>query len=289
MSSTLRQDSVDSLREILKPLVQLLIELGLSYRDLSEVAKEVFVEVALLQQESERQSSNVSRISAITGISRKQIAEIRGKLGQRTEVGAGRLWRGQLNPASETLHFWHHDPDFVADSAPIALPFDGEERCFAQLVKRYFSDIPPSAVRDELLNAGAVKKNPEGLLFPVRPHFTPIQLDSGFVRSAAFSLANLISTIVHNAKHPPALSDGELPGGRVERYVWSRNLSDQDVRAFKALASERASTLLEDLDIWIGERELKNLRQPSQTGSRNVETTVGLGIYYFEGSTHPDN
>jgi hypothetical protein len=168
--------------------------------------------------------------------------------------------------------------------------FAGGDRSFSELVRRYGGDLPAGAVRAELRRAGIVQEDEKGWLFPVKRWYAPVDVDPAFLDSMAFSLSNLADSISHNIE---LASRGILqgPSGRVERYVWTSEMSAADKAAFKALAESRAIALLEDLDEWIAERERSyegnpNANVPSQDAGDGI---VGLGVYYFERPPRDDH
>ena len=70
------QEVKDHLRRALalmfKPLIRLLIAQGVTHAELSETAKEVYVEVALRHFEAEGRV-NKSRVAILTGLTRKEV------------------------------------------------------------------------------------------------------------------------------------------------------------------------------------------------------------------------
>ena len=73
------QEVKDHLRRALslmfKPLVRLLIAQGVTHAELSETAKEVYVEVALRHFESEGRV-NRSKVAILTGLTRKEVKNV---------------------------------------------------------------------------------------------------------------------------------------------------------------------------------------------------------------------
>jgi hypothetical protein len=188
------------------------------------------------------------------------------------------------NYLSVILHHWYSDPQFSRSPGhPLTLPFSSAFPSFVDLVKRYGGDLPPGAVRAELRRAGAIIEDSRGMLTPSRRWYAPTQVDQAFLESMAFSLSNLTETMNHNIA---LAADGLLhgPSGRVERYVWTSEISETDKAAFKVLSETRAVALLEELDEWVAERERHFSMDQPNTQSRTFSEggIVGLGFYYFE-------
>lgn len=279
MTNVLQQEILRSLPIILRPLIRFLLRSGIGFRELSVACKTVFVSVASEDYGLRARPTNISRVAAMTGISRKEVRALR----ETGEVGPSiRAWTTKLNPPTVVLHFWHSDPFFSDEEhRPLPLPFSGPGASFSNLVRRYAGDIPPGAVRSELKRSRAIIERSDGLLIAVRRHYTQLELDPAFVRSMAFSMANLGNTLVHNAAEPPNVSNtSDEDAGRLERYVWSNRLSAKTVADFKKIAETRADGLLAELDSWIGAHE-ETGASPS-VDDASSQQVCGMGIYYFE-------
>ena len=279
--SATHSQALSGFYRVLRPIARFLIRIGIGYREFSVVCKAAFVSVATEEFGVGGRPTNISRVAAMTGISRKEVTKLREFICASED---DREWSQRLNPPSEILHYWHTDPDFsYPDGQPRTLAFSGPPPSFCDLVRRYAGDLPAGALRYELRRAGAVEENENGLLRPVKNWFAPISIDPKFLRSMSFSLRNLAETLALNAD---LASRGELegPNGRLERYVWTGAISDQDAAEFKGLAQYRARALVDELDRWIGEREQGWIRKSKDTASSAELRAVscGLGVYYFE-------
>ena len=75
MAYTVKDHLRDAQALMMKPLVRLLVSQGLTHAEFSEVAKEVYVEVALRHFESS-QKINKSRVAVLTGLTRKEVKNV---------------------------------------------------------------------------------------------------------------------------------------------------------------------------------------------------------------------
>lgn len=282
INSPMQRKILEGFSLVLRPLVRFLLRSGVGFREFSQVSKEVFVSVATEEFGNDRQGANLSRVAAITGISRKEVGKLRQAVGSQNEDIP---WISDLNPPSEVLHYWRYDSYFQDSSgSPKELPFTGDVS-FSELVKRYAGDLPPSAIRSVLLRTGAIYQDESGFLSLRKSWFVPDSVDARFVNSMIFSLRNLGDTLVRNAEisaHP------KKPGkeGRLERYVWTTKISDHDARDFKLLVEAKASEFLDQLDTWIGTKEQELLKAQRETLDPAPEATTlkrrGIGLYYFD-------
>src|SRR5688572_3927934 len=230
--SQIQDALLSALEAILRPIVKLLLQSGVSYSEFVSVAKAVFVRVASDEYKKRGRPANFSQVSAMTGISRKEVSRMR-----KAESEGRWTPNMEASPVNTILHEWHFDPDF-SDGAGSAktLPFEGPAS-FSALVSRYARDIPPGAMRATLQKAGVLSEDSPGQLSVTQPFFYPTTYDEDSIRNAAFSLANLGSTLVYNANvHQRAelASEKKRELARLERGVWSEHLTKEGAAKFKS-------------------------------------------------------
>lgn len=275
MRSAIQQTLLSSLASVLRPIVKLLLRGGVGYTEFSSVAKSVFVAVASEQYGIRGRPTNMSRVSAVTGISRKEVSRLRQ--GHREGSGGDAT---RTIPANEVLHYWHHDRDFCSQAgSPNPLPFEGEIS-FSALVGRYAGDIPPGAIRASLRQAGALDEDERGLLAPRQRFFVATQIDEDFIRGVFFSLANLGNAVAHNAQLRAA-DEGHLrvDAGQLflERSAWSDHIPAVSRRTFREWVHREGARFVDSADELLGEHEI-----PRRSCSREDQRLIGVGIYYFE-------
>jgi hypothetical protein len=265
---------IAALATMLKPVIRLMLKGGIGYAEFSNVAKSVFVEIATQEYGLRGRPTNASRVSAITGISRKQVGQLRRQ-------GLLVKWTPSMEttPLNAILHFWHHDPEFSeAPGRPRALPPEGSAS-FATLVARYGGDIPVGAIRASLIRAGSASEDDRGWLAARAAYYFPTKYSDDFIRGIAFSFGSLGSTLVHNAtlrQQANSTREEQIRKSRIERTVWSDHLTEEDIAKFKAWARERGEVFAKEANQWVGEHELP------QEEWKGDDRTIGVGIYYFE-------
>jgi hypothetical protein len=279
MRSSIQTEILNGVHSFMKPIARFLLRSGIGFREFATVCKIAFVEVATNDYGIRGRPTNISRVAVMTGLTRKEVKGIREKIDAGPEDG---LWLGKLNLPTQLLHYWHNDLDFCeVPGKPKPLPVSGSFPAFSDLVHRYAGDIPPGAMRVELMRAGAVLERSDGKLIPTRVHYIPEDVDEKFVRSMYFALSNLAATLVHNAN---VNSQGDpAEDHRLERYVWTARISPADSEEFKTLAKIKATKMLSELDEWIGMREQLRLAEASNDPENEIaEAGYGLGVYSIE-------
>lgn len=252
---------------ILKPLIRMLLRSGVSYGTFADIAKRQYIEVALNEFSIEGRKQSVSRVSVITGLTRKEVRRVIG-LDQAEEDQIS----DRYNRAARVVAGWRRDKDFLDQQGnPMDLSISGGANSFQGLVRRYSGDIPYRAVLDELDAAGSVERLDEDRVRLIHRAYLPKADESMKLHILGVDTALLIDTIDHNLnmKHQPP---------RFQRKVLYDNLPTEALPEFRRLSSKAGQALLEKLDKWLSGHDRDVNPKAAGTG-RN---TVGVGIYYFE-------
>jgi hypothetical protein len=273
--SNIHEALLSALAAILRPTVKLLLHSGISFDEFTNVAKAVFVHTATEEYKRRGRPANYSQVSAMTGISRREVSKIRDpKLEER--------WTPDMeaSPVNTILHKWHFDPDFSDGAGGAhALPLEGP-KSFSELVTRHAGDIPPGAMKATLQRAEVLSQDAEGLLVVRQLSFYSRRFDEDFIHGIAFSSSNLGWTLAHNAfvHQRTGLSNEEKRLlGRLERVAWSEHLSEEGTARFKKWVDDAAPRFLDEGNRRIAENEL-----PRTGWAANRPRATGVGVYYFE-------
>jgi len=251
---------------LLRPLVRLLLRNGIPYRTFSDIAKRVYVDVATEEFGIPGRKQSKSRVSILTGLSRKEVLRVR-RLPAPDDLGAV----ARYNRAARVIAGWVRDPRFNRESGqPIDLPFDGDAVCFRELVKCYSGDAPARAVLDELLRVGTVERTQDGKIRLLERSFIPKTGEIEKIGILGVDTSDLIATIDHNIQKTDDLF--------FQRKVCYDNLPSETLPGFRGIAADRAQGLLEYLDRWLSERDRDFHPEIAGTGRMRA----GVGIYYFQ-------
>jgi Family of unknown function (DUF6502) len=271
MHSQTKASVLDACRRFLRPLARLLIRYGVGYREFAEVCKECFVGVATEDFGIRGRPTNLSRVTILTGVSRKSVKRIRlahQRAGDTAESFG-------LTPASLVLRAWYSDPRFLAaDGSPLELPFEGGSPSLADLVLLHAGDVPSGALVNELLRLGLVESAGNARVRPLSPYFMPPNSDGQLFAAGTYSITNLVSTIAYNTN--PQHAGAPL----FERYAWSSQLPEASKQALHRLVSDQGEALLATVNRWMREHEVAG----DETVKQPARGDVGVGIYYFDQS-----
>ncbi len=251
---------------LLRPLVRVLLAHGMAFDAFVELAKHAYVEVAMQEFGIPGRKQTVSRVSVLTGLTRKEVQRVlQGDAVAETDTGE------RYNRAARVIAGWVRDPKFrKANGEAQVLPFEGA-RSFSALVRRYSGDMPPRAVLDELLRVGAVERVGDERLRLKTRAYVPGTSAPDKIAILGTDVADLICTINHNLANASAAP-------HFQRKVMYDNLPREAVEKFRALSAAQAQQLLERLDSWLAQHDRD--ANPEVKGTERVR--AGIGIYYFE-------
>lgn len=257
-------------QRLLRSLARLLMRHGMALPAFVELAKRAYVDAALADFAIPGRKPSLSRAALLTGLTRKEV--------QRLMEASGSLDGEALpeNRAARVVAGWVRDAAFHdAKGEPAALPPDGEDASFAQLVRRYSGDVPPRAVLDELLRVGAAERAGDGTLRLVNRAYIPRASDTAKLEILGADASYLIAAVDHNLQG--------LQPSRFQRKVMYDNLPAEAAEAFRHLAAQEAQALIERLDAWLSRHDRDTT--PAVTGSGRVR--AGLGIFAIEEQITP--
>jgi hypothetical protein len=236
------------------------------------MAKEAFIEEALSERDSRGRKANVSRVAVRTGISRKEVARLRD-LEKRSAL-SGETERVGLahysGHAARVLQVWHSDSRFVGESGePNDLPYSGGGDTFVSLVKIAGGDVPPGAVKAELLAAGAMLELESGVFKVLKRHFVPGSVDEKLV----FGLTHILFPVLEGMARN---TGGVAKEPWVQRLAYSRRLLPSALPLFRHIARERCGDFVHSVDDWLVSHEA------DREAAHGPVMSVGVGVFYFE-------
>lgn len=252
---------------MLRPVIRVLLRHGLSFKEFSELAKSVYVRVASEEFMIEGKRQTISRVSVLTGLTRKDVH----RLLHQPPV-ASRETSRRYNRAARVTTGWLQDPDFTDPHGnPRALALEDGSSSFAALVRRYSGDMPMRAVLDELLRVGAVQRLDDGRVRLAARGYVPSTSETDKLGILGADVADLICTIDHNLQ--VGVTDPFF-----QRKVMYDNLPVEVIPQLRQLSADHGQTLLENLNRWLSKHDRDE--NPSVGGTGRMR--AGVGVFYFE-------
>lgn len=250
----------------MRPLARVLMRSGITYKSFAEIAKVAFVHEALLESDTKGRTTNASRVAVRTGLSRKEVRRV--SEGGRVPAGAdGPTDPG--GPLARLLHAWHFDPRFLDDEgSPRDLAFDEGVPSFTDLVRSVAGDVPPGAVRAELLRGAAMMELDNGTFRPTKRYFVPSHFDEKAVTVMSAMLFPFLSGLEHNSNPERTVA------GYIQRVAYAK-LRSEDRDEFRAWSREQVTNFVESIDDWLTLRQI-----PLDTEGEPISA---IGAFFYEG------
>jgi hypothetical protein len=267
LSRDARKQLLFAVRRVLRPIVRLLIRVGVNYDEFVDVARGAYVESAI-RDPSNSAPPTRDRVAFATGISRQQVDYY---IDNERAMPAAAPTLARV--VTQVIHRWHTDPNYLGPyGIPLELEFDiSQGRCFKNLVSQVDPMASSGQVLEELLRAGSVTHSGEKYYRAVARWFIISEaLTPHRVEYFGDALTHLALTLEHNFN----LSDAE--NKRLERFVFAdRGLPRELLPSFEAHARDRTNRFLLDVDEWLAHSGGDDL---SETGPR-VEAGVNVFLY----------
>lgn len=155
MPKSRRQIHLESLKGLLKPIARFCLRRSIKLQEIIEMVKQALFEVAIEDLNTRGDSVNVSKLSLMTGIHRKD--------------GVRLMNFGAVLPEDESLltriiGHWRADARFIAPNGkPKILKYNGKDSDFYKLVHSVSRELNPMSILSELERVGAVTRIELGL------------------------------------------------------------------------------------------------------------------------------
>jgi Family of unknown function (DUF6502) len=262
MSADLKQAALGAFRMLIDPIVSLMLRCGVTWKELSELLRLSYVDVASREYGKHGRRANVSRVAILTDMSRRDVRRARELLARDSGAALDALQR--MSRATRVLSAWFLDPDYLdARGRPRLLEVEGQDG-FEGLLRRHAPDLPPTAMLKELKSVGAVRQTPTGRVRPIARTFIPAPLDPDGVIRAGEVVGDLAHDIAENLKDAGSRA-------RFERRAMSRRVARKARRAFDRHLELKAMEFLENMDEWLIDHETDDADE------RMIR--LGVGVY----------
>jgi len=266
----LKEHVIQSCRYLLLPVIRFLLRQGVVWSEFSDLSKDAYVTAARQEYGIQGRPTNNSRVSMLTGLSRREVARVRDRLLDGDEQAASL----QGNRISRVLTGWHVDNEFINDHGqPKDLPVTGPTGSLSSLLKRYAGDLPHGAIRKEMQQRGLIKELKGGHVRVLKRDYVFSSLDPEIIRQMGVTLHDHAATLEHN------LNEERLAPPRFEAIADNAMLSPKAFQNFQNLVETQGLSFLEEIDVWLSGNEIDDTKN---TTARTVRMGVGVYLIYDE-------
>jgi hypothetical protein len=261
-----RKQLLYALRNVLRPIVRLLIRAGVRFDEFADLARGVYVESAIRDGANRFGSPTRERIAVLAGVTRHQVdyyIDNEGALPSADPTMAAVLL--------EVLQKWHTDPQYGGPyGIPLELEFEAPTaRNVRSLVGMVDSKANPGLILEELIRVGSVVYSGEKHFRAVsRAFMMPESMSPQQIEYFGNALTRLATTLEHNMN--PRNTEK-----RLERFVVAdRGLPIEAISAFEEYARAKTADFLVDLDNWL-------IPYSSADSASSERLSTGLNVFLY--------
>jgi hypothetical protein len=204
----IRTTAAAACRRLLEPLAEIFVALGIGAGEFSVLARVAHVHAAARKLRAGNKKISQSRIAAVTGLTRAEVKRILRLPRERTDK---HVWH--FNRANRVLDGWRSDRKFHGKDLPIR----GTRNSFYALAKTYSGDVPPRAILEELLTAGAVRKLSGETVRLVRRHASARHLSAEKIHALGERAHAVLCTLAFNlTNEDDQIFEGSVVSDRID-------------------------------------------------------------------------
>lgn len=248
---------------LLAPLAHLCLAKGLTIQSVEERLRLAFVQSAIGAHSHLPAQRLNSRISASTGLTRREVARL-----QANVAGQPAHRKPRLSSATELFTRWACEPGLrTPDGEPLPLPRVGPAPSFERLAQSVTQDVHPRSLLDELCRLGLASWDTEtDQVRLLKDAFVP---HGDWARMTGFLADNV-------GDHLRSASATVLGSGKehMEQSIFADELSVQSLQAFRDLMAAQWRHLLKTVV-----PELEQLIEADQQAGRVQNQRVRVGLY----------
>lgn len=252
-----------TLKRLLRPLVKGLIGHGIIFPAFIELMRELYVDVAKRDFRVEGKEQTLSRISLMTGVTRREIRRILDKVEDDDRPPVN------LSLGARVITIWLGHKDYLdSQNRPLPLPLtarnDGPS--LESLVASVSKDVRARALLDEWLRLGIVEMS--GYIVKLKKTaFIPEEEYETKLYYFGRNLADHVAAGIHNL-------ESDMPF--FDRSVYYDQLSLDSLEELREFIHAQGPSLLLSVN-----RKARELADQDATSGKNLRGRMTLGVYYF--------
>lgn len=224
---------IDAVRRLLVPLARLAVARGLTHATVDEMLRAAFVDAAHAAYPQLLEHRRVSRISAATGINRREVTRL-------TDARQRRAEPARSYPSEAFARWSTHSEYLDGEGRPRVLPRLGAAPSFETLAQSVTRDMHPRSLLEELLRLGLAEHDTAADTISLRREaFVPRGDEARMVGFMADNLGD----------HFGAAVDNVLAVGRehFEQAIYADGLSDRSLAELRELVTQHWRSMTGEL------------------------------------------
>lgn len=250
-------------KDVLAPLARLAVARGVRYGELDELLKSALIEAARQAHSDVPVQRAVSRISAATGINRREVT----RLIQAQEPARSR----PKSAVTEVFARWVSDPGYGADEqGRRLLPRMGEPPSFEALAASVNKDVRPRTLLDELCRLGLARINDDDTVELLKDSFVPSSDETQMLAFLGCNVGDHLTAAVENVVSPGVR--------HLEQALFSNELSAHSIEEVRPEAGGLWKALVQKLAPVV-----QQLMDEDRASARPQDQRLRIGMYMYSG------
>src|ERR1700722_16836085 len=262
---------------LLRPLMPVALERGISVREISDSVRRAYVHVLEGRMAGQDRQLSDARLALVAGLTRSEVKMFRDP--RRKASGSG----GTVTPfqqVAKLLTVWHTHPRFsgaygLAFDLDLGAAADPSRRSFGELVETAVPGADRDILLDELIATNSAEIVDQNTLRCRARAAVKVSSDDSsaapLIDRAAKCLEAAASSFAHN------LLRENIGKTYFERMVVSDHaLSERSRNEFSVVAQNRGDSYVGELDSWLAKH--------TEADESGAGRRYGVGVYFFEES-----
>lgn len=250
-----------AIAQLMQPLATLALAHGLPYASLEDMLKTALVDAVRAAHPGLPAHRMVSRVSAATGINRREVTRITQARGRESPAP-------RSSPATRVFTRWLADPSLKQRKGGVMpLPRQGSAPSFEALAQSVTRDVHPRSLLDELCRLGLARVDGD-MVHLQQTSFVPRDDRDRLLGFLGSNVGDHLRAAVANV-----LSDAPA---HLEQAVFADELSAQSLEDFNALLRTQWQALL-DASV----PALQRLIDADRATGRTQDQRVRVGLYSY--------
>ncbi|HEX6707316.1 MAG TPA: DUF6502 family protein [Albitalea sp.] len=254
---------------VMAPLARLAVARGMQYAQFDELMRSAFVEAAREAHPDVPPHRAVSRVSAATGINRREVSRL---------IKAETPEAPKRAPATELFARWLTDPTLRHRGAPRpTLPRQGAAPSFESLAQSVTKDVHPRSLLEELCRLGLTKVDESSdSVVLLRETFVPAGDDKRLFGFLGANVGDHLSAAVANVL-------GQTPR-HLEQAMFADGLSRESLERLRPIVREQWQTLVRAIVPMV-----RQFIEEDEAAARPQDQRLRIGMYAYAESMNPDD
>jgi len=268
---------LEAIEESLRPLMRAAFAYGVSYQDLVEVVRALYIFAQRERYDSEGRPTDAKRLGLMAGVTREEVIKLVTDREERDHQKA--LAAKRFDQLTQLLGKWHDDPRF---STPYGAPLDlslqpeGSFRLFKDLLEASGTELDRDTAINALRATGCVEVHGERFIRCTSRSFLPSGKDLSRITRIGRVSGALNSSFVYNL-----LRGRDQPAYFEWTMVADFPMSTQGRDLMLSNLSVDAEDFIEGMDKWVSTRAVDYM---DSNGSR-----YGVTAFFFEDANRQDS